>query len=198
MARPREFDEDEVLARAMMLFWEKGYESTSLGDLEAATRLSRPSLYAAFGDKEGLFLKVLQRFATRYAGYDELLSSAPSVRAGFEQLFESWLEENCRSSGPRGCLFQLAQSTGGPALPRASKVLAEGTAATEAMFRRAVERAHRSRELVGGSPTAQARTLYVGLHGLSAATRFGYSRRELEPVIKLLLDGVFGPNPHVP
>ncbi|MFX5555055.1 helix-turn-helix domain-containing protein, partial [Acinetobacter baumannii] len=60
--RPREFDIDLAIERAMQVFWSSGYHGTSLPDLLAATRLSRGSLYAAFGDKHGLFLRALDRY----------------------------------------------------------------------------------------------------------------------------------------
>ncbi|MEM8837585.1 MAG: TetR/AcrR family transcriptional regulator [Pseudomonadota bacterium] len=62
MARPRSFDEDEIIEKAMFAFWRQGYEATSIGDLEDATGISRISIYNAFGDKEGLFLKALRRY----------------------------------------------------------------------------------------------------------------------------------------
>lgn len=69
MARPREFDENEVLDKAMMCFWEKGYESASIKDLEAATGISRISLYNAFGDKEGLFVAVQNKYHVMAHGF---------------------------------------------------------------------------------------------------------------------------------
>lgn len=62
MARPREFDEDKVIKKAMTIFWERGYDATSIRDLEAATGLSRISIYNTFGDKEGLFLRALDLY----------------------------------------------------------------------------------------------------------------------------------------
>ena len=62
MARPREFDEDEVLQAALRVFWEKGYEGTSLGDLQEAMGLTKSSLYKAFGGKEALFWRVVERY----------------------------------------------------------------------------------------------------------------------------------------
>jgi AcrR family transcriptional regulator len=63
--RPRKYDPDTALEAALRLFWRNGYSATSLADLAAATRMNRPSLYAAFGDKEALYLKALERFAAR-------------------------------------------------------------------------------------------------------------------------------------
>lgn len=192
MARPREFDEDEVLDKAMLLFWERGYERTSLGDIEAATGLGRASLYAAFGDKEGLFVKVLARFAARYDDLAEILAQHPTVREGFEDLFDRWFSMNCASSGPRGCMLSLASATGALELERASEVVATTSRALEGVFKAALERAQRNGELgPGASPTVLARYLAVSLQGLSSSARGGLSRRQLEPVAGLVLGAVF-------
>lgn len=194
MARPREFDEEEVLDKAMTLFWERGYASTSLGEIEAATRLGRASLYAAFGDKEGLFVKVLERFAARYDAFAEILSEHTDVRSGFEALFDRWFELNCASAGPRGCLLQMAASTGALELDRAAEVLTASARVTEAVFKSALERGQKNGELPeGASPTVLARYLMVSAQGLSSSVRIGLSRRQLEPVVSLVLNTVFGP-----
>ncbi|WP_142341029.1 TetR/AcrR family transcriptional regulator, partial [Bacillus thuringiensis] len=67
MARLREFDEEKALDAAMQLFWEKGYAATSLSDLTARMEIQKPSLYSAFGDKEGLFEAALRRYTNLHA-----------------------------------------------------------------------------------------------------------------------------------
>ena len=87
MARPREFDEEEVLDRALDVFWRRGYGATSVEDLTAATGLGRGSLYAAFGDKETLFLTCLRRYHLRG---QEVVSQAlqqPDPRQAITKLF---------------------------------------------------------------------------------------------------------------
>ena len=192
MARPREFEEAEVLDRAVALFRQRGYDATSLADIEVATGLGRASLYAAFGDKEGLFVKALGRFSERYERHADVLAAAPTVREGFERLFALWFDDNCAADGPRGCLLQQAASTGGCGLPRVQTLLEEATAETEKVFRRAFERARASGEVSAhASPRLLARFVLVGLQGLSSASRAGLSRRELEPVAAMLIDRAF-------
>ena len=79
--RPREFDCDQALDRALQLFWEKGYEGTSLSDLTRAMGINRPSLYAAFGNKEALFRRVLDRYAEGPAAYFREALTEPTARA---------------------------------------------------------------------------------------------------------------------
>ncbi len=85
MARPRTFDKDQALDRAMDLFWDKGYDATSVADLTEAIGINRPSLYAAFGDKEALFMAALDRSA-RCANYPAAALEKASARDGFETL----------------------------------------------------------------------------------------------------------------
>ncbi|MBB3113726.1 TetR/AcrR family transcriptional repressor of nem operon [Paenibacillus phyllosphaerae] len=82
MARPREFDEHQALTAAMQVFWEKGYEATSLSDLTSAMGIQRPSLYSTFGDKESLFQAALSLYAERSLAFiQKKLESAPSAKA---------------------------------------------------------------------------------------------------------------------
>ena len=78
--RPREFDTDAALEKAMRLFWTKSYEGTSVSDLTETLGISRPSLYAAFGDKESLFRAALERYAAGPAGYVAAALAKPTAR----------------------------------------------------------------------------------------------------------------------
>lgn len=197
MARPREFDEAEVLDAALKVFWAKGYEATSLADIEEATGLGRASLYAAFDDKEGLFTKVLERFDRRYDGLDAILASGPTVRAGFERLFDEWFKLNCTGDGPRGCLMQLAAQTGGGDLPKVKALIGEATARTEGSFRAALDRAKASGELPPGANTKMlARYVAVGMQGLSSAARAGLGKRDLRPIAARLVASTFADVDH--
>src|SRR5258706_1307538 len=84
--RPRAFDPDAALERAMHVFWAKGYEGASLSDLTQAMRINRPSLYAAFGNKEQLFRKVLDRYASGPLAYFGQALEAPKARVVVEQI----------------------------------------------------------------------------------------------------------------
>ena len=79
--RPREFDADKALDRAMRVFWRKGFLSASLTDLTRAMRVSRPSLYAAFGNKEELFRRALERYFEGPSSYAHESLRAPTARA---------------------------------------------------------------------------------------------------------------------
>ena len=105
MARPRSFDPDEALDLARDVFWQKGFQSTSLDDITAATGLAKPSLYAAFGDKNALFLKVLGRYHERIvANAERVLKQGPSARDAIERWLTGFVPYCSGTKGIRGCL----------------------------------------------------------------------------------------------
>ena len=105
MARPRSFDPDEALDLARDVFWRKGFQGTSLDDITAATGLAKPSLYAAFGDKNALFLKVLDRYHERIiASAERILSDGPSARDAIERWLTGFVPFCSGVRGSRGCL----------------------------------------------------------------------------------------------
>ncbi len=105
MARPRSFNPDEALDLARDVFWRKGFQGTSLDDITAATGLAKPSLYAAFGDKNALFLKVLDRYHERViANAERILNDGPSARDAIERWLTGFVPFCSGIRGSRGCL----------------------------------------------------------------------------------------------
>lgn len=105
MARPRTFDPDDVLNTALDIFWRKGFRGTSLDDITAESGLAKPSLYAAFGDKNALFLKVLDRYHDGIiARTGKLLARNSSARDAISDWLESFVPYCSGSKGTRGCL----------------------------------------------------------------------------------------------
>lgn len=89
MARTREFDEDKVLDAAMQLFWEKGYEATSLSDLTSRMGIQRPSIYSTFGDKKELFEAALRKYTmSRASDIRTKLQSHSSIKEAFSTFFQ--------------------------------------------------------------------------------------------------------------
>jgi len=107
--RPRGFDADQALDAAMRVFWRKGYEGTSLSDLAAATGLKSPSLYAAFGDKEALFRKVLDRYSRGPASYLKSALEAPTAYEAVERMLLGAIDLVTNPENPSVCL--IAQGT---------------------------------------------------------------------------------------
>src|SRR5438876_317753 len=102
--RPREFDPEKALDRALKVFWKKGYEGASLPELTRAMGINRPSLYAAFGNKEALFRKAMKRYAEGPASYVRRALEATTARRVFERLLEGGIDMVTRPGQPRGCL----------------------------------------------------------------------------------------------
>src|SRR6478672_4047067 len=102
--RPRAFDPEEALETALRLFWQKGYEGASLSDLTEAMGINRPSLYAAFGNKEELFRKAFDRYAAGPASFWGEALKAPTARAVAEQLLRGCVAAQTDPEGPKGCL----------------------------------------------------------------------------------------------
>lgn len=179
MARPREFDEAEVLEHALRVFWERGYDATSVEDLTAATGLGRASLYGAFGDKQGLFDRALAHYMKRAAIPLEQLAEAPSVRAGLRALFEQQIAASCPAKGPRGCFLLLSGVTG-EHQRHAERLMHDSMKATELAIQKAITRGRKSGELPQDvSPSEAAHFLAFALQGLSLGARAGRTRHEL-------------------
>jgi AcrR family transcriptional regulator len=110
IGRPREFDRDAALEAAMLLFWRKGFAAASMSDLCDAMGISSPSLYAAFGSKEALYLEAVEYYARTIGPpvWDKLAGGA-TARAGIENLLIAWTESLPKSRAtPAGCMALLA------------------------------------------------------------------------------------------
>lgn len=191
MARPREFDPDTALERAMQVFWAKGYEATSLDDLCAATGLSRSSLYAAFGDKRDLLLQSLDRYADRGAARFAAALAEPPIQAALRHVLDEFIDQIVAGPGQRGCFVgncaaELARSDR-EALARVRRSLARN----EAIFRDALTAAQARGELPAASdPEALARFLVSGLQGLRLVGKANPDRAVLDDIAGVMLQCV--------
>lgn len=110
--RPREFDRDDALRRAMELFWRRGYQDTSISALTAEMGIVSPSLYAAFGSKAGLFREAADRYRSdEGAGPGLELEAAACARDAIERMLRANIDLFTRRGGPRGCLLTRAITT---------------------------------------------------------------------------------------
>src|SRR5919197_3165387 len=104
--RPRSFNRDEALEGAIAVFWEHGYDATSISLLTSALGIGAPSLYAAFGDKRALFLEALDRYMRTYGAFAaRALAEEPNARDAVERLLHQAAGAYTRPEHPRGCLL---------------------------------------------------------------------------------------------
>ena len=188
MARPRAFDEEEALDRAMELFWRHGYEGTSLSDLTAAMGINRPSLYAAFGNKEALFQRVLERYiAGPGAGFTTALA-LPTAREATEAMLRFYAETPAMAGRPAGCLM-INGALGCSAEAEPVRVaLSQHRLAMMTMMRRRFERARREGELPADtSPADLARYFWTVLEGMAVQATDGATSAQLREVARLAM-----------
>jgi AcrR family transcriptional regulator len=186
--RPRGFDPETALDQALYVFWRQGYEGTSLTDLTEAMGINRPSLYAAFGNKEALFRKVLERYATGPTSYMTKALAQPTARKVVEHLLRSATEDPRDPDHPRGCLaVQGALACGGDA-DCVRRELAAFRESGVTMIRQRFERARAEGDWpAGANPADLARLMATILHGLAVQSAGGATPAELRRVAKLAL-----------
>jgi len=189
MARPREFDEQRALTAAMEVFWEKGYEATSLTDLTSRMGIQRPSLYAAFGDKQTLFNAALDRYAELSQAYIRgLMDRASSAREAIRAYFERMLDDAYADRPYAGC---LCVNTMVELAPHDSR-LADYTKAYQAklaeLFRKKLEESKADGQLPAGLDAGTvANTLMIAAVGLNVTLKSKPDRGTVEPVVKQIL-----------
>lgn len=186
--RPRAFCMDEALAKAMPIFWRKGYEGTSIADLTEAMGINPPSLYAAFGSKEGLFRAVLDRYEQERKDDLDKILSAPTARATAEQylLKVSVAATSTDDKHPPGCLIvQTGQSCADAAIPEMTNRL---RASKELALRERFERARKEGDLAkSADPAALARYIMTVANGMFMQATAGATEKELREVARLAI-----------
>jgi AcrR family transcriptional regulator len=186
--RPREFNVEKALDRALKVFWRRGYEGSSLPALTKAMRISRPSLYAAFGNKESLFRKAIDRYVEGpAAGIRGALGEA-TARAVVERAFCTSIELLTDSRNPRGCFLVQGALACGDTADCLRREMAKRRDEFVVALRERFERAVVEGDLASNAdPADLARFVATVLHGLSVQASSGASRRELERVAQIAL-----------
>jgi AcrR family transcriptional regulator len=189
--RPREFDRDKALAKAMDIFWRKGFESTSIADLTAALELNPPSLYAAFGSKEKLFREALDLYGeSGGAGIWNHLESAPTAKEAIHYLLRATAEAFTAEEPSRGCMVVLSalQMEGGNTA--ICEELAERRRNNVQLIEDRLKQAISAGELLPETRTADIASYFVTVqHGMSIQARDGASRENLLAVADCAVAG---------
>jgi TetR/AcrR family transcriptional repressor of nem operon len=189
MARQKEFDRDEVLQKAVEVFWARGYEAASIQVLTKHMGINRQSLYDTFGDKHALYLRALERYGeVEGRRIFELLEEPGSVKRSLRQLFGSVVEGSLCKGQRRGCFMGNAMSELAGRCKETAARTCSSMATAEGAFYRALVRGKKEGELKGvRDPRAVARFLYSNLQGLILMAKATQDRKTLEDVVRVTL-----------
>jgi AcrR family transcriptional regulator len=184
--RPRSFDREDVLKRAMMLFWRHGYDATSISLLTEAMGIGAPSLYAAFGDKRALFKEALDHYMTTYGSFTLRAFQEDDPRVAIERLLLGAAAAFTSAGHPPGCMVITAATNCAPESAAVEKRLRTIRAGTVDAIEEKIASGPQ-----GLPPHANARTLALffsaTLQGMSAQARDGASRGDLEAIARAAL-----------
>lgn len=162
--RPREFDVDAALETATQVFWRKGYEATTMSELVEAVGINRASLYAAFGDKEALFLAVLERYGKEFSQRPmTALTEIADPREAIETFLLRTAEHLADERLPRGCLFANSILESGGGSERISRNVANGIAGLEDAIYQVIQRGQREGHLGLETDCRALARFYVGV-----------------------------------
>ena len=188
MGRHREFQLEEALDAALRVFWRKGYEGTSYADLTEATGLERPSLYAAFGNKESLFRRALARYDEQYLGYLPEALQKPTSREVAAHLVHKAVELNTRYPEHTGCLGINGVLAGSDDAEPVRQALVEFRVAGQDRLRERFERAQAEGDLPEtAKPDALAAFVMTVTQGIAVQAKAGMSPAMLEAVAEQAL-----------
>jgi AcrR family transcriptional regulator len=182
--RPREFDVDVALAAALQVFWRNGYEAASMAELTAAMGITKPSLYAAFGNKEALFHKALDLYEREKLAYMGAALDAPTARGVAERLLTGALQMQMSTCDPKGCLGVISSvACGAEAEPIKTEVV-KRRASSEAALVARFEQAKAAGELPEGMEAAAlVKFLFTLLQGIALQGGSGATCQELQQLV---------------
>ncbi|OYW44802.1 MAG: TetR family transcriptional regulator [Sphingomonadales bacterium 12-68-11] len=186
--RPREFDTEEALASALRVFWSKGYEGASMADLTEAMGITKPSLYAAFGNKEALFAKALDLYEREKLAYVSKALDAPTAKEVAEKLLRGALDMLTGQGSPGACLMVTnSVPCGEDSECIREQVVARGAVAKRALLER-FEQARREGELPAHIDVeGLCSCLVATMQGMSLQAGAGASHEELEKLVQTSL-----------
>ena len=190
IGRPRGFDADEALERALLVFWEQGYEGASLTDLTAAMGITRTSMYAAFGNKEDLFRKVLERYSAGPAAYGVRALEEPTAREVAAAFLRGAVDTTTCPGTPHGCLGVQGALAVAPADRAIRDLLTDWRNDGWARLRDRFQRAKDDGDLPATSdPGVLARFLLTVANGIAVQAAGGVGHDELRAVADAALHG---------
>ena len=188
LGRPREFDTGKALDEAMEVFWRHGYEGATVAELTAAMGINPPSLYSAFGSKEGLLKAALDRYSQKRDEFMQEVLSAPTAHEVVKRLLLHIADKQTDPQNPPGCLLVAGGLACGAGAENIPFELAARRAHSEQQLCERFVRARQDGDLPAGSdPAALARYLSAVIAGMGVLASSGGTREELREVALLSL-----------
>lgn len=188
MGRPKEFDEQLALDAAMRVFWEKGYEGTSLDDLTSAMGINRSSLYSTFGDKEALFGRVMVHYGEGPMSPLRQALDLPTARAVIEALLLRTVEFLSDPTHPRGCLSLQGGMACGSGVESVQRAMVEWRQSVLHAIQKRMQQEKRDGKLPADvDPKDLARYVFVLMNGLSVQAANGATPAEMKRAVALAL-----------
>ncbi|WP_426613550.1 TetR/AcrR family transcriptional regulator [Bradyrhizobium sp. McL0616] len=193
--RPRAYEPDVALGKALDLFRKQGFAATSLDDLSEATGMNRPSLYGAFGDKRELYIKSYQRYREdARASMVAIFREEMPVRQRLERIYASALNIYLSGeTGPRGCFTVVTAASEAVGDPEIRAMVLEGLSELDKAFASCFRRAKEKGELPeSADPTVLAQLASATIHTVAIRSRARVTRKELEAIVKGAIDVMVG------
>ncbi|MCI2256424.1 TetR/AcrR family transcriptional regulator [Domibacillus sp. PGB-M46] len=189
MGRTKEFDRELVLHKAMLVFWEKGYESASIPDLIQTMGISRSSLYESFTDKKNLYLEAIGHYKKVRRNKRELLLGASPVKEGIRQFFSSHIEAAYDKDFPGGCLITNEAVRAGTADAAIIQVVQESLEDLEELFYKVLKKGQRSGEIDQTTDLRVAAYLLLNLnHSINLLSKVKKEKR----LVYAMVDKIIG------
>lgn len=186
--RPRVFDMDEALDKALQIFWKRGYEGASLAELTEALGVNKPSLYAAFGNKEELFMKALSKYVAGPVAFVREVINEPTARDVAQRFLYQAAEFLTEPTHPKGCMVVQGALSGGESAEMIKSVLIQYRTAYEKVLTKRFEQAKQDGDLSSDAdPQTLAKYLATMHQGMSVQATSGASKEELRAIADLAL-----------
>lgn len=189
MPRVKLFDENEVLNKAMTLFWKQGYAATSVQDLVNTLGINRASIYDTFGDKEQLFLKAIVHYKkTNTEGVSKFLNSYPNVKEGFQALFERAIDDSISDEDRKGCFVVNTTTEMIPGDQKMLELVDDNKKNFERIFHTYLQSGENSGQFAKDmNLEAMASMLFTLYNGLKVVSKVNPSKKDLTNAVRVAL-----------
>jgi TetR/AcrR family transcriptional regulator, transcriptional repressor for nem operon len=189
MARTKDFDESEVLEKAIKLFWQKGYNGTSMQDLVDGLGISRSSIYDTFGDKHQLYLRALCAYRQdAIAARDRILNASVPAKAAIRQLMNITIDQMIRDKQHKGCFLVNSAIENAHHDKETSAIICENDQQVENAFCEVIKRGQTNGEIASKQdPRALARFLFNNIVGIQVTAKSATDKAAFDDVVGLTM-----------